>query len=399
MTNLKAPVCAFNFHYTTCRNITPPGDVKYKVLTGYAPAKSFIDIPDDENVRTYLLETPGRQRARPRDVHLALRDTLENNTEEFPVLNGGIVIVSSKAEVDDKKRLIVLKSGETKVSIINGSQTKGELKRFLDNQSVSDQPQDEPIVHFQIIVTEEQELANEISIARNFQNQVAYLSILGKRASLDTLEEALQKTYPQVSLRKSETSNTGDLPPEKILQVCFALLPDALFDGLGSKTSTYSSKAKWLKVYGELVENADAKNTGGKTDPKKRQQYKCILDIVGDAWTLYKKWQKHPIYSKKYRSQRSEVKPAVTNEGQLVDGMVFPVLAAFSVFVKEKNGKWVIDIPEDFTKNFEGKLIEVARNAYKDSAKSNPPLMGKTLPCYTAIRTIPEMYMTMRETR
>ena len=398
MTISESRTQRISFRYITCRNITPRGVNQYKVLTGYAPAKSFIKIPDDENVRRYLLDKES-QRKRPSNVHRAIRETLENKSDEFPVLNGGIVILSATATVDDNNRVIVLENGETQVSIINGSQTRGELREFLKKQKGNDAgpKQPEPIVHFEIIETQDEELASEISIARNFQNQVAYLSILGKRENLNDLEKAIQKTIPKARLRKSETDSTSEeyLPTEKVLQVCFALLPDDLFTGLGSKTSTYSSKAKWLKKYGELVENENKSNTDSTKSPEKSRQYKCILDIAGASWQLYDKWKKHPIYRRRLRSTSNQ--PAVTDDRTLMDGMVFPVIAAFSVFVTEKKGKWVLDIPTDFSTQFEDRLVANARTAYQQSARSNPQTMGKNAACYSMTLNVTEMYVQMKK--
>ena len=384
---------SFNFPYNTCRNITPNGQNIYKVLTGYAPAISFLDIPDDENVRKYLLDVEGNKRTRPGNVHRAIRDTLENNGEQFPVLNGGIVILTSKLEVDDKKRDITLTSGNTNVSIINGSQTRGELREHLKRMGESDQ-KDETLVHFEIIATDDRDLANEISIARNFQNQVAYLSILGKRTSLEELEQAIQKRIPSANLRKSETDDKGEnyLPTEKVLQVCFVLLPDSVFKNLGPKTATYSGKAKWLKIYGELAERAKQ----GTLSTEQEKQYKCILGIAGEGWKLYEKWKRHAGYAKNFKETRKNGPATVTEDRELMDGMVFPILAALSVFVKEVKGQWTLDIPGDFSDNWEGLLVEAARETYKESGNSNPQIMGKTVACYSATSRVTKMYAQMR---
>ena len=178
---------------------------------------------------------------------------------------------------------------------------------------------------------------------------------------------------------------------EKVLQVCFALLPEGQFKNLGSKTSTYSSKAKWLKKYGELFENA----AKPEPDPEKKRQYECILGIVGEGWKLYEEWKNHKEYSEGYWSSRKNVtQSAVNKERRLKDGMVFPVLAAYSEFVVEKNGNWILDIPPEFSKpgEWQSQLAEAARDSYKDSASSNPQIMGKTATCYSTLSRITKMY-------
>jgi hypothetical protein len=63
-------------------------------------------------------------------------------------------------------------------SIINGSQTRGELKRYLEEMKGTDLTI--PNVFYQIIITTDDELVAEISIARNFQNDVKPISIAGR---------------------------------------------------------------------------------------------------------------------------------------------------------------------------------------------------------------------------
>src|SRR5215467_15417373 len=127
----RAPsASAFEFPYHTCRNISGPEDeaAGRKVYSGHAPTSSVLALEDDENVREYLVDALGKAKARPTLVHQAIRKTLEDHPDQFSVLNGGMVIVARAAEVDDKRRVLVLK----RPSIINGSQTQGELQRHFD---------------------------------------------------------------------------------------------------------------------------------------------------------------------------------------------------------------------------------------------------------------------------
>ena len=78
-------------------------------------------------------------------------------------------------------------------------------------------------VKFELIVTDDDNLIAEISIARNFQNDVKNLSIAGRRGQLEELEDSLQKKFPRLKLQKSETQRPSDdndyLQTEKLLQV------------------------------------------------------------------------------------------------------------------------------------------------------------------------------------
>src|SRR4051812_34612682 len=90
-----APVASVPFSYYTIRKISSPEDDENRrvVYTGYAPFQSFLNLPNNQNVRDFLLDAEGKEKRQPTQVHLAIRETLENNPEDFSVLNSGIVVV------------------------------------------------------------------------------------------------------------------------------------------------------------------------------------------------------------------------------------------------------------------------------------------------------------------
>src|SRR5262249_18057891 len=143
--------------------------------------------------------------------------------------------------------------------IINGSQTQGELKRYFETHR-EDEDFYEPSIKYELIVTTDDDLIAEISISRNFQNDVRAISIAGRRGQLDELEEAVQPVIPGDRTRKSETDlPVGDdyLDTEKLIQVTFALMPQTLLDKLetgASKVSAYSQKTRCLKLFQRIVE-------------------------------------------------------------------------------------------------------------------------------------------------
>src|SRR5439155_12013935 len=86
----------FPITFNSLRNISSPEDLESnrKVYTGQTTLGAILDIPTDENVRSYLLEAEGRQRRRPTAVHRAIQDTVLNAPENFSVLNSGVTIVA-----------------------------------------------------------------------------------------------------------------------------------------------------------------------------------------------------------------------------------------------------------------------------------------------------------------
>jgi AIPR protein len=364
---------AYALKYHSCRNISAPEDEQQnrKIYSGHAPVSSVLDLEDNENVREYLVDAAGKERRRPTLVHQAIRKTLADIPDQFSVLNGGMVIVAREASVDDAKKVLYLNDA----SIINGSQTQGELKRYF--AAADGFPPSVPSIRFEIIVTDDKDLVAEISIARNFQNDVRAISIAGRRGQLDELETAMQPKFPGTRLRKSESDLTSDgefLDSEKLIQVTLALMPSELlgeFDDrmdASNKVFAYSQKTRCLKLYQRMVEEPTSK------------AYKCALNLAPTAWELYMKWKSHQGF------QGTGLR-AIERDGREIidvpDGIVFPIIAAHAAFVaKVKGNGWAmaeVESPAD------AELIETAKQDYMEIAKSNPQTMGKSKACYSSL--------------
>ena len=382
-TSPRAAGAAFEFPYITCRNISAPEDdaAGRKVYSGHAPASSVLSLEDDENVREYLADAQSDQKHMPTLVHQAIRKTLEDQPDQFSILNGGMVIVSRAVEVDDKRKILLLQ----RPSIINGSQTQGELDRYFTKyRSSSDFF--EPSIKFELIVTADDGLIAEISIARNFQNDVRPISIAGRRGQLDELEVAVKRDIPGAKLRKSETDIVEEyLDTEKLIQVMFALMPGPLLKSLdedgeaSNKVFTYSQKTRCLKLFQRLVD-------ASREDSESAVVYQYFLDIAGQAWKLYERWKSHPGF----RGTRLPLFARENGPGaEVPDGIIFPILSAFSAFVDRSSEKWEITIPDVFD---EKELIEAAAQAYMEIASRNPQTMGKSKACYSTLLRLTSIY-------
>ncbi len=388
MSNAKASAskAVFDLPYITCRNISSPEDdaAKRKIYSGHVRASATLELEDDENVREYLVSAVGKQKQVPTLVHRAIRKTLQDHPDQFSVLNGGLVIVARGVEVDDKNKLLMLK----KPSIINGSQTQGELKRYFGEYGGDDCF--DPSIKYELIVTDDDDLIAEISIARNFQNDVRPISIAGRRGQLDELEKALQKDNPDAELRKSEFDHNADLlDTEKLIQVIFALMPTDMLDSIGADTSrvfAYSQKTRALKLFTRLYDDQ------GK-DAAARDAYKFFLDIAGVAVKLYEKWKSHSGFEgSRLRSLERDGRDVV----EVPDGIVFPILGGLSAFFRDggKGKKWRFAPPQGFE---EQELVDAAVSAYKEIAEHNPQTMGKSKACYSTLLRLTNVYARLSE--
>jgi hypothetical protein len=159
--------------YNTLRSVNSPEDAQAgrKRYCGVAPANSFFDLDTDENVRSYLSRDENGDRRKSTKVNVAIRETLAEHREDFPLLNSGIVIVAREAKIDDTSKPPRVALYEP--SIINGAQTQGVLVDFFSER---EEDANYPSVNFELIVTDDEELIASISIARNYQNEVSDLS-------------------------------------------------------------------------------------------------------------------------------------------------------------------------------------------------------------------------------
>ena len=384
-------VVPFPFH--SFRNISCPedNDNQRKVFAGHAPVTSVLRLDTEENVRSYLLEAEGKERRRETQVNGEIRATLERNPELFSILNSGIVIVAHGHEVDEQKKLLHLKNP----SIINGSQTQGVLRDFF-KRATEEGTEILPIhVKYELIVTDDDELIGEISIARNFQNDVAKISIAGRRGRLDELELSLRKKIPGAKLQKSETELSADyISTERLLQVITALIPASLWPKPGEgenpkKVYTYSMKAKCLKEFDEIY--LKAHDPAHPDYAKAKELYQFYLDIAAEAQQLYEKWKEHQGF------RGTGLRCIVRNGREVVDvpdGMIFPILASLSAFAKKTSQGWTIKHPKLFK---DEDLIRAAKSAYQSIANSNPWIMGKQHACYAALYQITSLYQRLSE--
>jgi len=387
----KAASQAVPFPFHSFRNITCPEDTECdrKVFSGQAPVTSVLNLSTDENVRAYLLDAEGKQRRRETQVNREIRETLDSNPKSFSILNSGVVIVARGHEVDEQKKLLVLKGP----SIINGSQTQGVLRDYFERLEQDGAPSPNIHVKYELIVTDDEDLIAEVSIARNFQNDVANLSIAGRRGQLDDLEKSLQEKMPDAKLRKSETQLSSDyISTERLLQIITALIPAQLWPKAGErdnpkKVYTYSMKAKCLKEFIEIHGKAH-----DKKDPehqKAKDLFEFYLDISAEAHQLYAKWKVHQGF------QGTGIRSITRDKREIVevpDGIIFPILASLSAFAKKTSQGWSIKPPRGFA---DDELIRAAKSVYQNIAMSNPWIMGKNQACYAALYQITSIYQKL----
>lgn len=365
-----------SFPYFICKVISTKENEHngIKIYSGQAPISSFVKIDDNANVRSYTVEASKTKRSS--DVHHAIKETLENNPNNLALLNNGITIVSNSVAFNEKSKELILEEA----SIINGSQTRGVIKDFIE---ASDDHDKNISIKFEIIEAGDKDLVSDISIARNTQIRVEKISIMGKQGIFDTLNKAIGDNH---KLKTSETDRGKEyLPTERILQVIASLIPKEIWEATGnkeySKAPYYSRQSRALNLYKEIYE---------QKEDKKKALYNFYIDIAKDAWNLYKKWSSHAGFRGTGLKNGID-RDSNNNIVRVYDGLIFPIIAAHALFIKKEKNKWTLSIDRNQEENIDRILIDQAKRLFQEIAQSKAEKMGKDQTCYSHLYSLLEV--------
>jgi hypothetical protein len=137
-----------------------------------------------------------------------------------------------------------------------------------------------------------------------------------------------------------------------------------------------------------LAEFEDIFLASKDNDPEAKERYRYFEDMAGEAWKCYERWRQHPGWEGKYL--RTDANQVTRKDGATIvpDGILFPVLAALSNFVrKTKHGKWIIDVPSVFDDEY---LLSAAVRQLRQH-QGKPMLMGRSGPAYEGLMLLTEM--------
>ena len=395
-TNNNSETEAKQFRFDTLRNISCPHDKKNgrKILTGQCPVGSILSFSTNKNVRDYLADAEGKKRKRYTQVHREIAKTLRENPEDFNVLNGGITIVAHDVTVNETQKTAEL----TLSSIINGSQSQGVIRDFFEECKEAEIDPNEAYVRYDIVVTDDEGLITETAISRNFQNDVAKAAILGRRGKFNELQEALQSKYVGLELKKRQTDFGDDfVQTENLLQVLWSLVPTELWlnekeADNPNKVYTYSQRSRCLKDF-ELVFDR-AHDSADPEYAKYHELYQFLLDLAPTAYELYERWHAHPDF--RGTGLRSLERYADGSIKRVPDGLIFPILASHSAFMKKEGGRWKMEMPSTIS---DAEMIKSAKTAYMEIADSNPNVMGKSKACYTQLLDLAKLHRKFADMR
>lgn len=384
-------------NFQSLNNVTSPDEKQLGVKTFILniPCFEILKLDTRANLRSYLAEYNPRKRNR---VHEAIRNTIDTEPHRFIVRNSGFVVCAAGMKVRDEDKVVTL----TDPSIINGSQSQGEIRRYLadiTDPENGDVPPESPFfVRVQLIVDPDPSEIVETAIARNVATPVKSLSEAGARNQLDDLERSIQELFPDKKIRKSE-SQTGDeyLDTRQVLQLARLLMPTEV-----SGNASASEKLRAYKNPEQCLTDFSRWYDERKENDESRLKYDFTVSIAPYAireyqhWESHKAWTGHKIWSetkKGGRSVRRDVKTGVVT--WVSPGLVFPIMGALSEFVKKRrDGSWVLEKPKQF---HDDKLVFNAVQQYR-AHNSDPMLMGRAEAAYDALRIYPRTLVEVLKT-
>jgi len=373
--------------YQLIRNTTSPDEKSIGVQSFVAnlPAREILKLDTRANLRSYLAEYNPRKRNR---VHDAIRKTIETEPERFIVRNSGFVITATDISVDDNTKLMTLVDG----SIINGSQSRGEIRTYLEEIASSDDTEETDDIPFyvraMIIVDADEDEVVETAIARNIATPIKSPTEAGARNQLDELERSIQRIIPDAKIRKAE-SDVDVIDTRRVLQLARLLMP--------TPVSGNSSAAEKLRAYKNpeqcLTDFCDWCEVKG-VNPNKRKKYSFTVQIAPYAlreyelWESHLSWNKHHIWEETKKGGRAVRRDKKTNKIVWVSpGILFPLMGAMSEFaVQDAKGRWQIEKPDRFK---DDEMVRRAVNQFR-AYNSDPMAMGRSEAAYDALRIYPQ---------
>lgn len=364
MDNNSFSVNSAQLRYEIFRNITTEKQKNSNTsyFVGVIKSTELLDLPDAENVRRFL----GNKDKATGNVQKAILSSMEDRADEFSLLNGGVTLVAHSAKIENSHNRMIL----IKPSIINGSQTRGVLNVYHQD------PENPPIdIKFELIVSTDDDLIADISIARNYQTKVKDVSIAGRKGAFVPLNSSLEKAGSVYRLNEDESDKSG-IEPSLALQAAFLMMPESLWTRCLPKlkyvkSGVYSSTAKWLTIYSHAFEGAE------KGDEHSIELMDYFTDVVAFALDFYFDWKKSD-YFKGTKISNGIKRDENRNILDVKNGWIFPIIAGHSPWMNNHNGKWEYQQPSNYDPK---RIIEVVKQIYNQKPDVNA--LGKNPVAYS----------------
>jgi hypothetical protein len=376
--------------YQLIRNTTSPDEqtsgVKSFVVN--LPAFEILKLDTKENLRAYIPAYNPKKRNR---VHDAIQSTIAQSPERFITRNSGFVITATGIEVDDNAKVVKL----TSASVINGAQSQGEVRQFIEAQFAEPEKRDNQnppfYVRAEIIVDDDEEEITETAIARNTATPVKSISEAGARHQLDDLAESVKRVFPRIQIQIRETDE-GAFDTRKLLQYTRLLMPLSV-----SKNSSPAERLRPYKNPAQCLTEFTQWYEARATNEEARAKYDFTVQMAPVAISEYTYWENHDAWNghRLWEQTAKGGRACRRADGRIVwvsPGILFPLLGAISEFaVKDKQGVWTLRKPNFFRPE---EMIKQAVSQFR-AHSSDPMHMGRSEAAYSALQIYPQTLVSV----
>lgn len=364
---------------------------KFHILTLTAK-----DLPNFSEWREINVRDPKMKSAVVRKI----RNTLDQEPEQFIFRNRGLTIIAEHLTFDNKKNEVslVLRNKELH-GLLDGGHTYealDEYKRAMyEDGSIEDKPDLEKVfVKIEVLTGFNDE--NEISVikniveARNTATPVKEQSIADFAKAFQSIKDELknEKYFDDVFFSEHELKENGSAKTIDIKEILSYLIcfDQKNFANDSHPVIAYSSKSQVLNFFKDKKEEMEKLSVILKDILYWRDL--LVLEFPG----IYNRTTKGKFGRlqgvKDYGTKRI-VLDFIGKKTEYVFplGFLYPILAVFRVFVEEVNGRYKLELDE---KSFK-KSLELIAPIFKDYALElrNPTKQGKFRPfwesCYNRI--------------
>jgi hypothetical protein len=259
--------------------------------------------------------------------------TLEEFPERFGQLHSGFTITASKITVsDDKQRTVSLVDGR----ITDGIKSLTAIRRHFAKRGKLAR---DFSVRCTIIVDPKSGIHEWSRMTRNRRNSVGGLEIFGGTA-LQELATELERRNGAASIFGALEGEVPSVDRLLAIQVLTALMPDRFLCLSGMPISKSFALYQPMECI-KLLMAATAAKADSQTAAA---EYRFFVDMAHSAWLEYHRWKERSFWVSRLPGNLGKKVPDF-----IEDSIIFPILAAKSAFVVEKNGAWILDPPKMFS--------------------------------------------------
>jgi len=283
-------------------------------------------------------------------VRAAITRTIMEYPDRFTQLHSGILISASKISVTDDKKTALLKDAR----LTDGAVTFDVIRKYFAEREARAKAKMSPrdilegrvkteahsrdfSVRCTIVVDANEGLHGWARLTHNTRSQTDVLSRLTEQPAFIEFARDLAAKSPTFGLSGKSRASESDIDALVLLQVLAAMMPSSF------SLLTHRSKTFALYQPAESLRLLTAAYEKRGSDKKATAEYRYFSDMAEAAWTEYVKWKDRGYWVAQAGGGNLESLPEFIG-----DTAVFPILAALSAFVAEKDGRWVIVPPKLF---------------------------------------------------